>query len=133
VRCLRTPGCKDFICLYQGPAGHPELNHVRWFQVQRFDAFRYTKAGVPTLKKCTLGENCLQRFRDRALAKKVNPDGRPYAHIHALGSTYGAQISLGFLPEGLLRIEVTEQTDSLFDWSALMEGAWALVLIPRPV
>ena len=131
VRRLRNLGCDQYLCLYQGLASRPELSDVPWFQVQKFDEFKYTTAGVPFSRKWTLGENCLARFdgREQALAKRLNPEGRPYALIHLTGSTHRAHVDLGFLPSDWLKIEITEETDSVFDWLSLMERAEALVLI----
>lgn len=128
---LRDLGCDQCLCLYQGLAGHPGLSDVPWFQVQKFDEFKYTVAGVPFRSKWTLGENCLTRFagREQALARKLNPEGRPYALLHLTGGTYRADIDLGFLPADWLRIEITAVTASVFDWLLLMERAEALVLL----
>jgi hypothetical protein len=131
VSRLQALGCSDWVCLYQALGGHPELSDVPWFQLQKFDEFKYTRAGVPFSRKWTLGENCITRFpeRERNLARAVNPEGQPYVLLHLMGSTFATRVDLGFLPPDLLRIEITEQTDSVFDWLALMEGARALVLI----
>lgn len=131
VQRLRALGCSEFICLYQALDGRPAISDVPWFQVQKFDEFKYTRAGVPFLRKWTLGQNCITRFSDReeALARRLNPQGRPYALIHLIGSSYRTQVDLGFLPGHWLRIEITEATDSVFDWLTLMERAEALVLI----
>lgn len=128
---LRAIGCVEIACLYQALDRRPDLSQVPWFQVQKFDEFKYTFAKVPFVRKWSLGTNCLTRFPDReqALARKVNPEGRPYALVHLAGSSYRADVDLGFLPEHLARIEISEQTDSIFDWLALMEGAEALVFI----
>jgi len=130
VRRLKELGCEEWLCLYQALSSQPELSKVPWFQVQKFDEFKYTRAGVPFARKWTLGR-CLTRQpeREQALAQRLNPEGRPYALFHLLGSTYRApQLNLD-LPADWLHIPITEQTDSVFDWLGLMEGARALVLI----
>ncbi len=128
---LRDLGCHEWICLYQALSSHPELSDVNWFQVQKFDEFKYTRAGVPFSKKWTLGEACVTRFKDRerALAGKLNPEGRPYALTHLAASNYRTHLASGYLREDWLRIEIREETDSIFDWLTLMEGAEALILI----
>jgi hypothetical protein len=63
------------------------------------------------------------------LASQLNPEGRPYALIHLAGSSFGASLSLDFLPSELLRIEIQELTDSIFDWLSLIEGAKVIVMI----
>lgn len=129
VRQLQALGCEEHLCLYQALATRPELSRVPWFQVQKFDEFKYTRAGVPFAEKWTLAR-CLsrQREREQALARQLNPQGRPYALVHLAGSNYRAPMPME-LPAEWLRIEISAQTDSVFDWLGLMEGARTLVLI----
>jgi hypothetical protein len=131
LRCLRDAGCDQWICLYQVLSSHPELSNVPWFQTQKFDEFKYTRAAVPFSRKWTLGETCLTRSpeRERALAAKLNPEGRPYFLVHLTSSNYRAQLQLDNIPADWLAIDMTPETDCVFDWLSLMEGARMLVMI----
>lgn len=130
VRQLRERGCHEWLCLYQALSTQPELSRVPWFQLQKFDEFKYTRARVPFARKWTLGQDCLQRQpeREQALARRLNPGGRPYVLAHLASGDFRATASVE-LPADWLRIEISAQTDCVFDWLGLMEGARALVLI----
>ena len=131
---LRGAGCEEILCLYQSLNIMPELSRVPWYQVQHFDEFKYSKAGVPFLQKWTLAE-CVARNpeREAALVKKLvtTPD---YYVTHLASGSFSCSPSLPFIPEGWQHIAITPQaTDCVFDWLSVIEGARALVCIDSSI
>jgi len=126
---LRALKCDDIVCLYQSLNVIPELSRVPWFQIQKFDEFKYTKAGVPFNRKWQLAE-CITRntAREQALYDKLVKNEN-YVVYHTVGSSYKCDADLSAVPDDWQRIQITEATDSVFDWLKIMEGAQALILI----
>lgn len=129
MKRLTALKCDEIQCYYQALNVVPELSKVPWFQVQKFDEFKYTKAGVPFLHKWRLKE-CVTRNtqREDTLYNKLvtNPN---YVVYHTQGSTYSCAADLTSIPDDWQRIEITEQTDCVLDWLKIIEGAQALILI----
>jgi hypothetical protein len=126
---LKALNCDEIICLYQALNIRPELSKQPFFQIQHFDEFKYSKAGVPFLKKWTLDE-CITRNteQEQQLYDRVitNPN---YMVYHTEGSTYKCSADLSNIPADWQQIEITSLTDSVFDWLKILEGAQALILI----
>lgn len=128
-RRLKALGATDTICLYQSLNIRPELSQQPFFQIQKFDEFKYSKAGVPFLKKWTLAD-CITRdpAREQALYDRV-VKSEQYAVIHSEGSTFSFRPDTSSLPPEWQQIEITEQTDCIFDWLKVIEGAEAIVML----
>lgn len=127
---LKDLKCDEILPLYQALNVVPELSQVPWFQIQHFDEFKYTKAGVPFLNKWKLNE-CITRnpAKEQALYDQLvqNPN---YVVYHTKGSTYSCEADLSQIPEDWQTIEITTQKDySVFDWLTILERAQALILI----
>jgi hypothetical protein len=107
----------------------PELSRVPWFQIQHFDEFKYSKAGVPFLDKWRLSE-CITRNpqREQKLYDQLvtNPE---YMVYHTEGSTFSCEPDLSNIPPEWQQIKITAQTDCVFDWLRILEGGQALVLL----
>ena len=134
MKRLKALKCDDIICLYQALNVVPELSNVPWFQVQKFDEFKYTKTGVPFLHKWKLNE-CITRnpAKEQELYDRLvtNPD---YVVYHTQGSSYKCEADLSNVPDDWQRIEITELAGySVFDWLKIIEGAQALILIDSVV
>lgn len=118
----------EILCLYQALTGHPFHEEV-YFQHTSFDQYKYIKAGVPFMDKWKLGE-CLTRdpAREQALYDQVvqNPD---YVVVHLEGSDHKARFDRSIIPQGWQIIEITAQTDCIFDWLRVLEGAQSLVMV----
>lgn len=130
LRELKNRAVKEIICLYQSLNVVPELSDVPWFQIQKFDEFKYTRAGVPFLKKWTLA-NCIIRNTERETSLYQKIVKQPLYYVtHTRGSSFKADPDLSSLPLEWQRIEITENiTDNVFDWLGVLENAQALVLI----
>jgi hypothetical protein len=126
---LKAFKCDEIICLYQALNIRPELSKQPFFQIQHFDEFKYSKAGVPFLKKWTLGE-CITRNpeREQRLYDKV-VTREQYMVYHTEGSTYRCAADLSNIPPDWQRIEIRALTDNVFDWLKVIEGAQAMILI----
>jgi hypothetical protein len=116
------------ICLYQALTGHKFHEEV-YFQHTKFDQYKYIQAGVPFLKKWHLAE-CIIRdpAREQALYDRVvtNPN---YVVLHLEGSDHKAEFDTSIIPQDWQIIEITEQTDSIWDWLKVLEGAQSLVMV----
>jgi hypothetical protein len=116
------------ICLYQALTGHKFHEEV-YFQHTKFDQYKYIQAGVPFLKKWSLAE-CITRdpVREQALYDSVvsNPN---YVVLHLEGSDHRAQFDTSIIPPEWQIIEITEQSDSIWDWLKVLEGAQSLVMV----
>jgi hypothetical protein len=122
---------ENAICLYQALTGHPELAGRNEFQITKFDQLKYHAAGVPFLDKWKLDE-CITRNpeREQALKDKLNiVEGESYVVAHLEGSDHKATYDASWIPEGWRVIEVTEQTDCVFDWLGVLEGAQAIIAV----
>jgi hypothetical protein len=131
MAALRELGVEEAICLYQSLTGHPELTKRPEFQITGFDQIKYHIAGVPFIQKWTLAD-CLVRDNKREqdlYDRLVNKQGNPYVVVHKQGSDYTADIDNSWIPEDWQVIEVTEQTDSVFDWLKILEGAEAIIAV----
>lgn len=130
LRELKNRAVKEIICLYQALNVVPELSQVPWFQIQKFDEFKYTRAGVPFRKKWTLNEcitvdNSQQQIMYQKMVKQPL-----YYVTHLAGSSFKADPDLSSMPNDWQRIDITEGiTDNVFDWLSILENAQALILI----
>lgn len=126
---LRNFGVDETLCLYQALTGHPEFTDEKFFQYTKFDQYKYIQAGVPFLDKWKLSE-CLTRNiqREQALYDRVvkNPN---YCVIHLEGSDCRANFDDSVIPEDWQKIYLTPQTDCIFDWLKVLEGAQSLVMV----
>lgn len=126
---LKNFRCEDIICLYQSLSGHPELAAQPYFQIQKFDEYKYTAASVPFYKKWTLSKSIQrdpvreQRLYDRVVQQDL------YMVYHTRGSSYQCQPDLSMIPPEWQQIEITELTDSVFDWLKIIEGAQAGIFV----
>jgi hypothetical protein len=129
MKRLKAFKCDETMCLYQSLNVAPELSEVPWFQIQKFDEFKYTKAGVSFLKKWTL-KDCITRNpeREQKLYDRMVKQEQ-YAVIHSEGSTYKFRPDTSSLPPEWQQIELTSATDNVFDWLKILEGAQALIML----
>lgn len=69
---IKNLGCDQALPLYQSLTGHPEFVDRPWFQVAKFDQYKYHTAEVPFLEKWKLNE-CITRNpgREQALYDKL--------------------------------------------------------------
>jgi hypothetical protein len=129
---LGRRGCSEHICLYQALTGHPEFSSAAWFQIQKFDEYKYTRAQVPFYKKWTL-RNCYEPNKEQTASLKTQlqlEDGQPYCVVHRKGSNYTASPDLSSLPPEWRVIDVDSYPGySPFDWVPLIEAADAFIAI----
>lgn len=127
---LKKLECEEILCLYQSLNVVPELSKVPWFQIQHFDEFKYSKAGVPFLEKWNLSE-CITRNLDKEqeLFDKLVKNSTYYV-TQFKGSTFTAVPDLSSIPSDWQRIDVDENiTDNIFDWLTIVERSTALLCI----
>ena len=118
----------EVMCLYQALTGH-KFHEETCFQYTSFDQYKYIKAGVPFIKKWQLAQ-CITRDtqREQALYDRVvtNPN---YVVVHLEGSDHRAKFDHSIIPAGWQTIEITAQTDCIFDWLGVLEGAQSLIMV----
>jgi hypothetical protein len=118
----------EVLCLYQALTGH-KFHEETCFQYTSFDQYKYIQAGVPFVKKWSLAE-CITRDaqREQALYDRVvtNPN---YVVVHLEGSDHRAKFDHSIIPAGWQTIEITAQTDCIFDWLRVLEGAQSLIMV----
>lgn len=123
-------GVKDILCLYQSLSSHPDLSQTPYFQIQKFDEFKYTKAGVPFVHKWKLGD-CIVRNSQRETALYDQLVTQPLYYVtHLEGSSWRATPDLSGLPSEWVQIDIKEGiTDCVFDWLKIIENAQAVIMI----
>lgn len=129
MRRLTALNCDEIICLYQSLSSTPELSSVPWFQIQKFDEFKYSKANVPFINKWKLTE-CIVRnsAREKALFDKVV--NQPLYYVtHTKGSSFSVEPDLSGLPQEWQRVDISELTNCVFDWLYVIENAQALIML----
>lgn len=129
--CLQELGVDEAISLYQSLTGHPEFTRRPEFQITGFDQYKYHVAGVPFTQKWTL-KDCITRNPEREQKlydEVVGSSTEPYVVVHKEGSNYTAKIDPSWIPEGWRVIELTDRTDSVFDWLKILEGAEAIIAV----
>ena len=127
---LKNFKCDEIICLYQSLSGSPEFSQVPWFQIQKFDEYKYTKAGVPFKNKWQLAE-CITRdlAKEQALKDRLVKQQHYYV-THTEGSMYQTTPDLSAIPSEWQQIDIKgDITDSVFDWLTIIEGARAVVCL----
>lgn len=127
---LQQAECTGMLILYQSLSSHPHLSQKPFFQIQKFDEFKYTMAQVPFHKKWTLSR-CIERQADREQELYDRVVKQPQYYVtHLKGSDYQAKPDLGHLPAEWQRIDIDENaTDSIFDWLKILEGCQALIAL----
>jgi hypothetical protein len=97
--------------------------------MMKFDQYKYAVAGVPFAKKWELAQ-CITRdpARESALYDRLVTSDR-YMVYQQKASDVEYRIDLSGIEQGVQAIEITEETDCIFDWLKILEGAETLVLI----
>jgi len=119
----------DILYLYQYLSSVPERTDPDLFAMMKFDQYKYAKAGVAFAKKWELSE-CITRdpAREQALYDRLVKSDR-YMVYQQKASDVEYQIDLSNIEPGVQCLEITEITDSIFDWLKILEGAETVVLI----
>jgi hypothetical protein len=125
---LKNFKCDEIICLYQALTGH-KFHEEKYFQYTSFDQYKYIVAGVPFLEKWNLAQ-CITRNpeREQALYDHVVTNEN-YVVVHLQGSDHRATYDASIIPPGWQIIEINEQTDCIWDWLKVLEGAQSLILV----
>ena len=120
---------EDMLYLYQYLSSVPERTDPDLFAMMKFDQYKYAAAGVPFRKKWELAE-CITRdpAREQKLYDQLVKSDR-YMVYQQKASDVEYEIDLSGIEPGVQCIEITEATDSIFDWLKILEGAETMVLI----
>jgi len=126
----------EALYLYQYLNTVPELTDPEMFNILKFDQYKYATAGVPFVKKWSLGA-CIERSNagELALQDKLEAAGydlrKPYAVCHLTGSSARVDQSLiTFLDPAVKVINVDlYKTASIFDWVGVLERAQAIICL----
>lgn len=118
----------EALYLYQFLSSSPELTDPEMFAILKFDQYKYWTAGVPFVRKWTL-RDCITRdlAREAEFKSSLNLPER-YAVMHTTGSSFRADVDPIWLDPAVHVVRVEDhQTDSIFDWISVLEGAEAFV------
>lgn len=118
----------DCLYLYQYLSARPDLTDPELYSVLKFDQYKYWVSGVPFKHKWQL-RDCITRDQDREdqLRSRLNLGPR-YCVTHLTGSTARADIKVNWLDPAVEIVSVElHQTDSIWDWLGVLEGAEAFV------
>jgi len=130
IEILNEHGVTEHLCLYQSLSGRPELSSAPWFQIQKFDEYKYTAAGVPFYEKWSLSQCIKRELAVETLMKLKLVKSEKYYVTHLQGSDWRADPDLSHLPSDWQHIDITDkETPSLFDWLTILEGAQAIIAI----
>ena len=133
ARQLKAIGVEEELWLYQYLSSHPENTNKSHFAQFKFDQYKYAQAGVPFGRKWELAE-CLQRDLDRESALYDQLVQKPrYMVYQQHASDLSYTIDLSIIDPEVQCIEITEVTDSVFDWIKILEGAETMILIDSVV
>ena len=117
--------------LYHYLNTQPQMTNPELFNILKFDQYKYAVAQVPFVNKWRLSE-CVTRNPATELAFKQSlnlPDR--YNVVHLKGSSMSVDLAaLGsVLDPAVPIVEITEISNSIFDWQSVIEGAEACVCI----
>ena len=122
--------------LYQYLNVVPELTNPEFYNILKFDQYKYQTAGVPLIKKWDLGR-CISRSntRELALADRLSQTfdlRKPYAVVHLTGSSARVDESIvrEFIDPAVQIINIDlylNKDSSPFDWIGIIERATAFV------
>lgn len=119
----------DILYLYQYLSSQPEKTDQDLFAMMKFDQYKYAMAGVAFRRKWEL-EKCITRNSDREnLLYNKLVKNTPYVVYQQISSDVKYTIDLSIIDNSYQKIEITEQTDNIFDWLKILENAEMLILI----
>lgn len=126
----------EALYLYQYLNTVPELTDPELFNILKFDQYKYQVAGVPFIKKWSLGR-CIERSNqgELKLRDRLESAGydlrKPYAVCHLTGSSARVDSSIITWLDPAVRVIDIDlyKTDSVFDWIGVLEGASAIVCL----
>lgn len=125
---LKNFKCDEILPLYQALTNQ-KFHEEKYFQYTKFDQYKYIRAGVPFLDKWRLAEFITRdTAREQALYDRV-VQNENYVVVHLEGSDHRATYDPSIVPEGWQTIEITEQTDCIWDWLMVLERAQSLILV----
>lgn len=131
IKRLRNLGIKEenILWLYQYLNSNPERTDLNLYAMMKFDQYKYATTGVPFKNKWLL-DQCITRnhTREQQLFDKIvkNPQ---YWVVHQHASDCDYDIDTGNIDPGCQIIEITEQTDNIWDWLKILENCQGMILI----
>lgn len=128
IDILAGLGCQAPLVLYSGLVELPELADQRYARAVPFDQYKYLVAGVPFEQKWQL-KLIRNHDREQALARRLDLRA-PYIVEHLRGSDWSIRPNLpaDWLVDHQV-VTIENQSDSIFDWLGVLEGAAKLVMI----
>lgn len=127
---------EDSIYLYQYLNVVPELTNAEFYNILKFDQYKYQMAGVPFVRKWCL-DTCVDRdhVREAALLDRLHDSfdlSKPYAVAHLTGSSARVDVALvkNLVDPAVQIINVDDFLDadsSPFDWRGVIERATAFI------
>jgi hypothetical protein len=125
---LRNFKCDEIVPLYQALTNQ-KFHEEKYFQYTKFDQYKYIRTGVPFLEKWKLAEYITRDpVREQALYDRLVTNEN-YVVVHLEGSDHKATYDPSVVPQDWQTIEITEQTDCIWDWLLILERAQSLIMV----
>ena len=125
---LKNFKVEETLPLYQHLTNKPFCDE-KYFQFTKFDQYKYIRAGVPFLNKWKLADYITRnKEREQWLYNQMIQNDN-YVVVHRKGSDFEAEVDLSIVPEGWQIVEISEQTNCVFDWLMILEKAQSLILV----
>lgn len=126
---LRNFDCTEILPLYQSLSNKPEFSQELFFQHTNFDQYKYLKASVPFKHKWLLKDCITRNHKQEQLLFDKLVTQENYAVIHLQGWDHTAEFDRSILPTNWQIIEITKQSNSIFDWITILEKAQSIIAV----
>lgn len=122
-------GEDETLYLYQFLNSQPDLTDQDLFAMMKFDQYKYATAGLPFRLKWELAA-CITRNhqREQSLYDKMVKQPQ-YMVYQQKASDVEYDWDLSWVDADLQQIEISAETDSIWDWLKIIEGAESMILI----
>ena len=133
MRVFKANGVESqgIMYLYHYLNTQPQMTNPELFNILKFDQYKYAVADVPFKTKWDLAQ-CVTRDPAAELAFKQSLDlPERYNVVHLKGSSMEVEVKAvgSILDPAVPVVEITEISNSIWDWLAVIEGAENVVCI----
>ena len=133
--CIKQCSCNHIIDLSFTLPGSWDNFNTQYYKenelVTKFDKIKFDIADVPFDEKWNLQIN-RNIAKEQSLYKQLNPNNEEYVILQWRGSDYYKKIEIQDIKH-IKQIKIQSITNSIFDWTLLLEKAKAFVLIDSSV
>ena len=127
LECLKSRGCERIIALYSFLRHRPDIINAKFAESFRFDEYKYAVAGVPFREKWNLQIVRNSERESRLFQDVVTSSNFIVCHLQA--SNVRAKLDAKAIAGDREIVQITNRTESIFDWLAVIERASLRVMI----